>query len=82
VDNKLIPILKEAKERQASMIAQVEYASEEASTLQARANEAQDTANAAQNELNNAQHRLSEDNDAATGAQIGVKSNKVYVHDL
>lgn len=72
VDDKLIPTLNEAKERQASMIAQAEYASRAASTLQDSANQAQETANAAQHELENAQRRLSDDEDAATGAQIGT----------
>ncbi|EDN98172.1 predicted protein [Sclerotinia sclerotiorum 1980 UF-70] len=72
VDDKLIPTLNEAKERQASMIAQAEYASRAASTSQDSANQAQETANAAQHELENAQRRLSDDEDAATGAQIGT----------
>jgi hypothetical protein len=55
------------------MTAQVEYASKEASTLQ---DEAQETANAAQHELENSQRRLSENEDAANGAQIGVSLTK------
>ncbi|KAH8654931.1 hypothetical protein BGZ60DRAFT_546477 [Tricladium varicosporioides] len=72
VDDKLIPTLDEARQWQESLKGLVSSVRNEVSTLQDRANQAQQTADATKQELENAQNRLSEDEGAATGAQIGT----------
>lgn len=54
VDEQLIPTLNEAKQRQASLQAQLSSVQNEVSTLQERANQAEQTAIAAKQELDNA----------------------------